>query len=108
MTTNNWWHSATTEQRLAQIDGGIECGLTSRQIAIASGLDESEAVAVRWFANNHLRNIPHKTRFNSGRRQYPSRRLSATDRAAYLRGEPVNLWGVSEPQDEFSLDEAQS
>jgi hypothetical protein len=100
----SWWNTATQAQKLAQIDGGIECGLTARQIAIASGMDEAEAVSVRWFANNHLRSIPHKTRFNSGRRPYPSRKLSVNQRAAYLRGEPVDLWGNAEPQDEFALD----
>lgn len=105
--SSSWWSKATEAQKLAQIDGGIECGLTARQIAIASGMDEDEAPSVRWFANNHLRSIPHKTKFNSGRRTYPSRRLSANDRAAYLRGEPINLWGNTEPQDEFALDEVQ-
>lgn len=32
-----WWYSATTEQRLAQIDGGIECGMTAKQVAMNCG-----------------------------------------------------------------------
>jgi len=33
----SWWSNATQEQRLAQIDGGIECGMTSKQIAMCLG-----------------------------------------------------------------------
>lgn len=33
----SWWKRATEEQRLAQIDGGIECGMTIRQIAMNCG-----------------------------------------------------------------------
>ncbi|WP_426126279.1 hypothetical protein [Pararhizobium sp. PWRC1-1] len=28
-----WWERASTKQRLAQIDGGIECGMNSAQVA---------------------------------------------------------------------------
>lgn len=35
MTT--WWDRATREQRLAQIDGAIECGMTARQFLAAIG-----------------------------------------------------------------------
>lgn len=30
----NWWKDATDSERLAQIDGGQECGMTVRQIAM--------------------------------------------------------------------------
>ena len=34
----SWWNRASVEQRLAQIDGGIELGLTARQVAVFRGL----------------------------------------------------------------------
>ena len=34
----SWWDKATTEQRLAQIDGGIECGMNAAQIAFNCGI----------------------------------------------------------------------
>lgn len=30
----SFWENATTEQKLAQIDGGIECGMNAPQIAM--------------------------------------------------------------------------
>lgn len=33
----SWWSRASSEQKLAQIDGGIELGMSSRQIALNVG-----------------------------------------------------------------------
>lgn len=33
----NWWKSATTEQRIAQVKGAIEIGLTQRETALLLG-----------------------------------------------------------------------
>lgn len=101
----SWWFKASEAQRLAQIDGGIECGMTSRQIAVASGLDGEDRKTVAWFAQNHLRKIPHKTKFKAQREPAPVRGAVARDRRSYIAGERVNLWGNAEPQDEFALDE---
>lgn len=32
-----WWYRATKAQRLAQLDGGIECGMSAPQIAMNCG-----------------------------------------------------------------------
>ena len=36
-TRKSWWHRATQEQRLAQIDGGIRCGMTANQVGMNVG-----------------------------------------------------------------------
>lgn len=94
----NWWDKASTEERLAQIDGGIECCMTSRQVAIAS---RTSMGAVIGFAARHGRSFP-----NVG--ATPNRRRMGrivSDRAAYLRGDRVDLWGGEAGVDEFGLDE---
>lgn len=47
-----WWHNASKEQRLAQIDGGIELGLMAKQIALVSSASERQIAA---YANSHGR-----------------------------------------------------
>lgn len=47
---SSWWDTATTEERLAQIDGGIECGMIARQIAKNLRM-EGRWETVRVFAN---------------------------------------------------------
>ena len=51
----SFWNKATQEQKLAQIDGGIECGMNTSQIAANLG---STRVAVRDFAYRHGRSFP--------------------------------------------------
>lgn len=41
----SWWARATTEQRLAQIDGGISLGMTARQIALNCGTQRDNLYA---------------------------------------------------------------
>lgn len=53
----SWWANATVEQKLAQIDGGIECGMTARQIGLNCG---ATLIAVRNFGNYHGRSFPAK------------------------------------------------
>lgn len=56
---NSWWSSASTEEKLAQIDGGIECGMTARQIAMCVGVsDKHDGGTIRVFAFRHGRNMP--------------------------------------------------
>jgi hypothetical protein len=107
-TKSSWWHNATTEQRLAQIDGGLECGMTARQVALASRVPEGERTIVSSYARSHGRQFPAET----GERER-HRKRSSTDwaakraRDAYLRGDPIDLWGNTEAQEEF-LDEVVS
>ena len=98
---NNWWHGATTAQRLAQLDGGLECGMTAGQIASVSGTTQN---AVWHFASTYGR------RFKVGgiSRSHQRARNVTADRSAYLRGERVDLWGSEQRQDEFALDEVEA
>ncbi len=57
-----YWEQATQEERLKQIDGGIECGMTSKQIAMCLrapiyGRDGQDN-AVKRFGNHHGRHFP--------------------------------------------------
>ena len=48
----SWWACASTQQKLAQIDGGIELGLSGRHIAINVGAPRA---AVLDFGHRHGR-----------------------------------------------------
>lgn len=65
-----FWDTATTEQKLAQIDGGIECGLNASQIAMNCGLTGTQATPARnvvWhFAKYHGRDFSHIGKGNTG------------------------------------------
>lgn len=104
---DSWWNRATTEQRLAQIAGGIECGLTAAQIGILSGIDPDRrpGAIVRVFAN--CRGIrlhdPVKLKAIRVRAAAPGKL-----RRAFLRGEPVDFFaGSASDRDEFALDEVE-
>lgn len=55
-----FWSTATNEQRLVQIDAGIELGMTSKQVAMCLGAPVyvNRANAVLAFANTHGRSFP--------------------------------------------------
>lgn len=89
-TASSWWHRATPAQRLAQIDGGIECGMTVNQVALASGIGRG---ALMNFAVRNERSFPKRGSTHALRRSGGIR----TDRAAYLRGDHVDFWGNGEP-----------
>lgn len=91
-TANSWWHRATPAQRLAQIDGGIECGMTARQVAMACGTSPG---AVGTCASANARCFPIKTKSTSA--SIARAALNRRNRAAYLRGEHVDFWGNGEP-----------
>lgn len=69
---DGWWYRATNEQRLAQIDAGIELGMTAKQVAMncgcayevranGAGVREGErGAAVIAFAISHGRNFPRQ------------------------------------------------
>lgn len=96
-----WWSKASEAQKLAQIDGGISLGMSHAQIAMAS---RTSAGAIAGFASRHNRVFSVKSGTASQRRMGSIYR----DRAAYARGDRINLWGNTEAQDEFALDEVQS
>lgn len=93
-----WWDKASTEERFAQVSAGIDLGLTSRQVAMAS---RTTVGTVNSFAARHEMSFPLKGNTASQRRTGRVR----SDKAAYLRGEPVDLWGGGDHRDQFPLDE---
>lgn len=52
-----FWKTATKEQKLSQIDGGIECGMTARQIGMNCGTSKTN---VQKFAEYYARSFPPK------------------------------------------------
>lgn len=85
---NGWWHRASTEQKLAQVDAGIEIGLTARQVALACGVERSQTVTQ--FANYHERKFTNgAVRAMASLNRHAARKSA---RAAYFRGEEVDLW----------------
>ncbi|KQY39969.1 hypothetical protein [Rhizobium sp. Root483D2] len=55
-----WWERASTKQRLAQIDGGIECGMNSAQVAKNCGAAiYTNGNAVLSLAHQHGRSFPN-------------------------------------------------
>jgi len=74
-TKQGWWYSATQEQKLAQIDGGIECGMTAREIALNCGASlgvNDRGGTIGAFAFLHGRNFPQENK-NSDKRMARSR-----------------------------------
>jgi len=97
MTT--WWDKASTAERLAQIDGGIECGLTMAEVAIASGTSFG---AIAGFCNRQGLKFGTRSTHTAGQRRTGKIR---SDRSAYIRGDHIDLWGNADHRDEFALDE---
>lgn len=97
MSGAGWWHRASTEQRLAQLDGGIECGLTARQIAVIS---QTTRHAVLQYAHIHRRPLAASRADASGDggAAYQAKlRRERARRQAYQSGEPVDFWRESKP-----------
>ncbi len=40
-----WWKNASTDERMAQVEGGLECSMTAAQIATASRTTRQEVIA---------------------------------------------------------------
>ncbi len=109
-----WWYRASREERLAQIDAGIELGMTSAQVAMNCGCHQEQhrsshgGHTVLSFARSHGRHFPRctentlrKIRENVGSvaplfGDYRSRRSVRIDAAtdAYLNGDSIDLWSV--------------
>lgn len=102
---SGWWHRATQEQRLAQIDAAIELGMTCPQVAKNCGGSVS---AVSGFALNHGRNF---SGFSANQRRQIRRKIAivrwengrainghaasvADTKEAYLSGAPVDFWSA--------------
>jgi len=108
MKRESWWYSASNEDRLAQIDGAIELGMTAKQCAMNCGCYELQSKRasngpVADFALNHGRHFHGDSAakgkyagiaWRNGRRV--SRRIAKVEDAkqAYLSGEPVDMWSV--------------
>jgi len=101
-----WWYRASIEQRLAQIDGGVECGLTARQVAMVSGvdMDRHPAQVVASFAIKHGRHFPNG-RFSGV--QKTGLRIGGIkrDRSQYLRGNNVDFWNGDAHGDPVEVEE---
>ena len=84
MNPEGWWHRASTEQRLRQLDAGIELGLSSRAIAVCSGLDAAHesGAKVREFSRRHGRKMPYA---NSAHTSQKMKRVGDLKRS-YWRG----------------------
>ena len=101
-----WWYSASTEDRLAQIDGAIELGMTAKQCAMNCGcvLDSNPGGNVTVYAHRHGRNFPAKYDTPNRKQQgnvnrkgvLISRRRARLDddKQAYLSGEAIDMWSV--------------
>ena len=85
----SFWDTATTEQKLAQIDGGIECGMNASQIAFNCGLRATEktpaAILLRGFAVTHGRDFSH---VGVGKMGFTARQNTAHRMRALERGCP--------------------
>lgn len=53
-----FWKTASKAQKLAQIDAGIELGMTARQVGMNVGIGKRQ---VLYFAEEHGRKFPHQT-----------------------------------------------
>jgi len=57
MKKPSWWSRASQEQKLAQIDGGIECGVSAKHIAMNVGASVS---AIHEYGRRHGRKFNGK------------------------------------------------
>lgn len=89
-TASGWWYRANQTQKVAQVEAGIELGMTARQVSIASGAKVTGygSGPVAMFAWSHGLSFPRRGNSAAGERS--KRKQSA--RAAYDRGEPVDFW----------------
>lgn len=103
---SGWWNSASREEKLAQIDGCIEVGMTTAQCAMNLRFYDpaSGRGTIGNFARRHGREFPNISgmrRVNSGlittiegRVVTRKQARDADRRQAYLSGEPVDFWSA--------------
>jgi hypothetical protein len=109
MSARGWWYQASTAERLAQIDGCIEVGMTTNQCAMNLGCydarrgDAAGNGIVGNFARRHGRSFPNivgKRRLNAGMVTVEGHSLTRkqarinASKQAYLSGEPVDFWSA--------------
>lgn len=87
LNPNAWWYRASDEQRLAQIDAAIEIGVTMAFVAVNCGAHRPGSVGDFAVAHGRYFRVLGSANHGQGRR---AARTSA--RAAYFRGEAVDLW----------------
>lgn len=113
MSRPGWWYRATNEERLAQIDGGIELGMTASQVALncgclyeqnyTNGSTLGSGSLVNHFALNHGRSFPasNKKTSRNGTVMYRGRLMSRkqaiieAEKDAYFTGQTVDFWGAA-------------
>jgi hypothetical protein len=81
--STSWWHNATDEQKLAQVKGGLECGMTSSHVGMNCGIS---CQTVRNFAKTFGINFPNTTVSSRS-----ASRQSGKIRAAKIYGERHEL-----------------
>lgn len=98
-----WWYRATDAEKLAQIDGCIELGMTAKQCAFNCA-SEFHWQTLVGFGNRHGRyfgDVAYAGKcdkvvsaiFEGGK--YTNKRSTLNRRRdAYLSGEPVDFWSV--------------
>lgn len=107
-----YWDKASQEQRLAQIDAGIELGMTSKQIAMclrAPMYDrDGQDNAVKTFGNRHGRHFPTPREEASRRSGRVSGRISSALKlrnAGYLdvsHKDAFSIFGRSDEPNPFN------
>lgn len=104
-TRAGWWYRASQEEKLAQIDGCIELGMTAAQCAMNCGCFYEVSgwmragMVVSSFAAYHGRSFPMTEDKEVGRRKklrrLNRRRFDLRDaKQSYLAGEPVDFWSA--------------
>lgn len=110
MSERGWWYRATTEERLAQIDGAIELGMTAPQAALNCGCLYDQRYSgnrlgsgslLRSFAASHGRSFSGSKFANreangmtvrNGRSMSIKRARLEASREAYFEGQEVDFW----------------
>jgi hypothetical protein len=94
-----FWKTATKEQKLSQIDGGIECGMTARQVAVNCG---TTAENIRALASRCGRSFNHGISVGWGRAS-----LISSQRSRGVPNERItdafNIFGAKESKWEMEL-----
>lgn len=86
---NGWWYTATRDQKLAQIDGGIELGMNARQVAMVTG---ALPATVQAFACAYDRHFPGITEIGRQKIAQAQKRIWA-ERRRELPSEAFAIFG---------------